>query len=395
MTNFGLTGQGFKRKRFNDIIESMNARAKSLFGEDVSLSVRSPLGIFLRVIAWSMAILWEVVEKVYFSGYVDTAEGTQLDYLGKYIGIERRLWEPARGEIVITGDAGTLVPKDFLIETKDGIQFMTLEEGVIGSSEEITLPIEAYIPGVNGNVPANTIVDITNPTIGIATVNNSKATEGGMNIETDAEFRERYINSVAKGGASTLASIRASLLEISGVRAALVVENSNAIVDEGGRPPKSIECYVLGGNKTDIGNAIFSTKAAGIETFGTEFVSVKDIAGNPHNIKFTYASEVPVFCNITISKNPQYPIDGDERVRTEIIKHIGGLDKDGSVYSGLGMGQEVIFTKIISAAYKIPGINDIDIEISTDSVNYSRNNIAIDKAMVAETDYMKVVVTSA
>lgn len=395
MDSFGLGRQGFKRKRYNDLIESMNNRAKGLFGEDVNLSPRSPLGIFFRVIAWSLALLWETTEKVYYSGYVDTAEGIQLDYLGKYIGIERRLWTSAKGEILILGDSGTLVQKDFIVETKDEIKFKTTESGVINEAGELQLTIEAIMPGVEGNVPANTITEITNPMAGVDSVTNPAALSEGTNIETDAEFRERYIKSVAKGGASTLASIRASLLELTGVRAALVLENSSNGEDAEGRPPKSIECYVLGGSPKDIGEAILSTKAAGIETVGAQSVSIEDIAGNPHTVKFTFAEMVPIYCNVSITKNPQYPLDGDERVRTELIKHIGGTDTDGNIYSGLGMGQELVFTKLINSAFGVPGISDIALQVSTDGIEYITGNIAVAMAKVAETDHTKVVVTSA
>ncbi len=395
MDSFGLGRQGFKRKRYNDLIESMNSRAKGLFGEDVNLSPRSPLGIFFRVIAWSLALLWETTEKVYYSGYVDTAEGVQLDYLGKYIGIERRLWTSAKGEILILGDSGTMVEKDFIVETKDEIKFKTTGLGVINEAGELLLPIEAMMPGVEGNVPANTITEITNPIAGVESITNPAALSEGTNIETDAELRERYIKSVARGGASTLASIRASLLELTGVRAALVLENSSSAEDDEGRPPKSIECYVLGGNPDNIGEAILSTKAAGIETVGTQSVSVKDIAGNPHTVNFTFAEEVPIYCRVNISKSTLYPLDGDDRVRTELIKHIGGTDADGNIYSGLGMGQELVYTKLINSAYGVPGINDLELQVSTDGVEYITGNIAVTMARVAETDYTRVVVTSA
>ncbi|ABR46664.1 conserved hypothetical protein [Alkaliphilus metalliredigens QYMF] len=395
MPSFGLGAKGFKRKKYNDIIESMNTRARNLFGEDVNVSPRSPLGLFFRVISWSVAILWQLAEKVYFSGYVDTAEGNQLDYVGKYIGIERRLAQLSEGELTITGDASTIVPQGFVVETNDGIQFQTIEEATIDGAGEVTVPIQAIVAGIESNVPANTITEITNPTEGIDEVTNTAPTTNGRNPELDQEFKERYAISVSRGGASTLDSIRASLLELDGVRASLVVENNTMITDADDRPPKSIECYVLGGNSEDVGKSILDTKAAGIESFGEETVTVNDDSGNPHDIKFTYADVVDIYSNISITKNDKYPTNGDDLVRTELIKFIGGLDEDSNVYTGLGMGQDVVYTRLIKVIYRIDGIDDVDLEIGVDGINYSVNNIVIAQAEVAEIDYTKVVVTSA
>lgn len=394
MADYGVTPQGFKRKRYETIIESMNTRARNTFGENINLSERSPLGLFFRVIAWSLSILWQLAENVYFSGYKDTAEGISLDYVAKYIGIERRQAQRAIGEITITGTNGTIIPIGFITETEGGIQFQTTEETTIASGVAQVLII-SVVPGISGNVPAETITVITNPIAGVESVINLEPTTNGRNVEADSEFRDRYDRSVAKGGASTLDSIRSSLLELDGVRASLVVENNTMVEDSEGRPPKSIECYVLGGNSTDIGRSILDTKAAGIEPHGTESVVVADNAGTDHIIKFTYATEVPIYANVSITKNSKYPIDGDNQVKTALIKYIGGTDEDSNVYTGLGMGDDVIYTKLISIIYSIPGIDDVELQVGTNGFSYSSSNISVTQAQVAETDHTKVVVTSA
>jgi len=390
--SFGLTEKGFKRKRYADIIEEKESRARELFGENVNLGEQSPLGLFIRLNAWEESLAWQVAEDVYFSAFVDSATGTSLDRVAQYIGIVRSPATRAAGAVKFEGDNGTVIEEGFLLETEDGIQFKTTEEVEIDGGE-ITAEIRAVEPGTDGNVPANTITEIVNPIEGLDSVKNDEETTGGSNKETDAELRERYINSVAKGGASTVDSIRASLLDTEGVRSALVIVNSeNEEVD--GRPPKSFESYVLGGEAEDIAKTILQTGAAGIQAYGQETETVEDDAGQEHTIGFTYATEVDIYVDVTVTTNEEYPEDGDESMVTEIVKYIGGEDEDGQVYTGLSMGDDVIYTQIIKACYRVPGVEDVDVNIGTSPDPTGTENISIDTTEVAETAYEKVGVTN-
>ena len=81
MKNFdiwGLTPQGFYRPTYVEILNAMEYKARELFGNGVNLTVRSPIGIFLRIYAWMMNILFAVLEDVYNSRYADTAAGNSL-----------------------------------------------------------------------------------------------------------------------------------------------------------------------------------------------------------------------------------------------------------------------------------------------------------------------------
>lgn len=390
--DFGLTPQGFKRKRYADVISAMENRARNLFGENINLTERSPLGLFIRVIAWSVTLLWQVAEVVYNAAFVDTATGNDLDKVALYIGIIRMKAKKAIGEVTFTGDNTTIIPAGYLVSTTDDIVFETTDEVVI-TAGLATATIRAVEPGTQGNVPFNTITEIINPIIGINTVSNAQATTGGRNQETDAEFRTRYALSVAKGGASTIDSIRASLLEVDGVKSARVIENNSNTTDADGRPPKSFESYVLGGVASDVAKTILKAKAAGIQAYGTVQETVQDDAGQNHIIGFTYATEIGIYVNVTIVKSAAYPVDGDKLIRTEIIKYIGGQDEDGSIYVGLSMGQDVVYVQVIKACLKITGVEDAAVTIGIVSPPASTSNISINLTEIAETAWQKVVVS--
>lgn len=191
MADFGLTEDGFKRKTYTDIQNGMEAKARELFGDDINLSERSPLGMFLKIMAWEGAEIWELAEEVYNSAYIDTAEGASQDNASKYVAIRRKVAQKARGTITIKGTAGTIVPRGFRVSTDvTAILFGTTEQAQVPGAEEVDVSIAALEPGEKGNVPAGTINKIVNPMAGVDEVANMEETQDGTDTEKDHEFRE-------------------------------------------------------------------------------------------------------------------------------------------------------------------------------------------------------------
>ena len=390
-----LDAKGFKRPTYAEIFAEMETEAKARFGENVNTSERSFLGILLRLFAWFLSKVWQATENSYYGAYVNTAEGVQLDRLGPYVGIRRKLATWASGTIQLIGTPGHTEPAGFRVETPTGVVFETVEDITLDATGIGTGEIRALEPGTIGNVAAETITVITNPNANITSCTNPAPTSGGQNKETDQEFRERFALSVSGGGAATIDSIRSALLRTPGVRAAVVIENNSITTDAAGRPPKSFEAYVLGGDPQDIGQTILDTKAAGIESYGSESVEVLDISGNPHTIRFSYAEEVPIHVRVMVRKNNQYPVDGDTQVRSAIVRYIGGEDYDGQLYVGLNMGDDVIHSRMVATVYKVAGIEDATVELSTDGTSWTQANISVDQHKVAQTSHTIIEVVHA
>lgn len=392
MADYGVTKYGFKRKPYTEILEDKQARARAFFGEDIDLSDRSPLGLFIQVIAWEESRLWEVAEDVYYSAYIDDAEGKQLDSAVKYTAITRKGPQPAKATVVIVGDEGTEVqPDNLIVGTKTGINFKPTEN-VMLKAEPTELEVECMIPGEIGNVPANSITEIVMQGAGlnINSVNNPEPARGGQETEDDMELRDRYYRSLSRGGSSSRVAVEAALLDIPTVKDAVVEEN-DTMEEKNGIPPKCIAPYVFGGDDTDIAQTILQKKAGGIQSFGTVQIEVEDSKGYKHMIGFSRPESKEIYVKIAVSKNAQYPADGDKQIRTAVIKYIGGKDEDGAEFKGLGLGQDVILSKIITAA-NIQGVEDVTVELSTDGQTYATENITISKMEIATTDYTKVVV---
>ncbi|MCL2415783.1 MAG: baseplate J/gp47 family protein, partial [Defluviitaleaceae bacterium] len=125
---YGLTPIGFTRKPYTSIISDKEERARDLFGEDIELSERSPLGLYLRALSWEQSKLWDMAEQVYYSAFIDDAEGKQLDGLVKYIGLFRKPALRSLGHVEFRGRAGRTVPYGTRVMTESGIIFQTTVE---------------------------------------------------------------------------------------------------------------------------------------------------------------------------------------------------------------------------------------------------------------------------
>ncbi|MDC0761703.1 baseplate J/gp47 family protein [Brevibacillus sp. AG] len=384
-----LDEKGFKRKRFADLFAEMEAKAKEAFGEKVNTSDRSPLGIILRMFAWFLSKLWQSTEDVYNSAYPNTAQGASLYRLGPYAGIRRLTAGKAVGVLSLTGTPNYTEVSGFKVS--DGrIVFETIEPVALGSDGKGTAKIRAMEAGSMGNLPAGTITTVVNPNGDITSVTNLLPTTRGRDLETEREFRDRFSISTEGRGKGTIPAIRKALMEVPGVRAAAVVENYTNVTDSAGRPSKSIEAYVLGGDKYDIGQTIFENKGGGIEPYGTQTVTVKDDAGVSHIMRFSYATEVYIHLRITVSTLNNFLANGPALIKTEAIKYLGGEDEDGTIYTGLNMGMNVVHSALVSLRTRVEGIEDLKVEMSKDGISWTQENIEIAPYEVAQTSHDKI-----
>lgn len=388
---WGLTDKGFKRPEYDDILGAYEKKAVELFGQNVNLTVRSPLGMFIRIFAWMTDILFQLNEDTYNNGFVDTATGTSLFNCGKFIGISQLPAQKAIGEVTFTGEPNTVVPVGYLLTTQSNIRFTVTQRGVIPSIGKITLPIQAQDAGLDGNVAAGAINEAVNPMSGITCIVNENPTQNGRERETTEEFRDRYEQSTSLPGGSNADAIRSEILKVEAVGAAVVFENDTDIKDDSGLPPHSIEAIVYGGTNADVALAIHTRKSAGIQSFGNELYNVTDASGNLRTIYFSRPEIQPAYIKIS-----DLVTDGaSENVKTEIsdaiIHYIGGTDSLGAAVQGLSIGEDVLYNRLPTVINSVPGVVNYKLQISSDGITYGYADIEVSNRQVATTALDKVV----
>ena len=259
--NWGLTENGFYRPTYTVLLNALEYKARELMGDEINLTVRSPLGLFLRILAWMWNILWSCLEDVYNSHFVDTAAGNSLYNLGRSIGMQLLSEDKASGYITVTGIAGTKIPEGYLVATNAGLQYTVTEDTVISSNGTALALIKAVKTGPEYNTAVGTVIVIANPSAvdGVESVSNEAEITGGRVKETDAEFRERYYDSVDYSGGVNADAIRAALMnDVEGVSSAYVYENDTDIAETTyNLPAHSIEAVVYGGLDEQIAKAIY------------------------------------------------------------------------------------------------------------------------------------------
>lgn len=381
---FGLSKKGFRRKEYPDIELSLFTRAKNFFGEDINLSERSPMGLFLRVIAWSLSLLWQVAERVYHNAHLPSAEGIHLDYVCEKGDIYRFPALQSSGEVKITGTPKKKIYKGFRVGTVSGQVFETLQECEIGEEGSVLVPVRCIALGSSGNVVAEEISVLINPELDITTVTNPKSFQNGRDVETDDELRERYKLSFVATGKATIDAIRAHLLKIPTLRGVKVIEN-DTMEEKNGMKPKSVKVIVLGGTDEEVAQAILDSKAAGIATSGNVSYMAVDNIGEKHEMRFSRATDVAVYVRATVKflKSSYDTEEVKEDIRRRILRYVNAI----------GMGNDVIASRVLSRILCGDSmIEDASVQIGKSKETLSTANIDILDEEVPATTPDKVVV---
>lgn len=232
---------------------------------------------------------------------------------------------------------------------------LVLTEGF--STEEIA--VFGFCEAVNTGelvVPENTVTTIVTNNPALLRCTNPFPFEDGTNQETDEELRARHQQSIQIGGNATVPSIIARLLQINTVTQAFIIENRDLVVDGDGRPPKSYETFVVGGDPQIIGQAIWDSKPAGVETTGDITTFVTDNVGQQQAVMWSRPENVYIFVRVTYQKYDEetFPTNGEDAMKNAVLDYGNSLE----------IGKDVIPTRFIGSIYQAAtGIDTVSVEI--------------------------------
>ncbi len=262
---------------------------------------------------------------------------------------------------------------------------ITVTTTTAGAAAQIDAAFTAETAGPVA-APAASLTVIETPVSGWTSLTNALDAVLGDAVETDAALKLRRATSVQKAGAGTAEAIRADLLALDGVVAALVFENTTTTVDGDGRPAKSFEAIVQGGTDAAIALTIWQDKPAGIATFGDTTVAVTDSQGFSRDVNFSRPTPIDIYLELDLTVIAgTYPTDGDALVKAAVVAY-------GDT---LGLGDDVIvFPKLIASLNDIPGITDIVVRIGTAVSPTLDDNITIGSFELATFDTSRITVAS-
>jgi uncharacterized phage protein gp47/JayE len=418
MTDYGVQPDGsFQRKPVDDIIDDLEQSFKDALGQDIELRQTSPKKQLLDANAVEIARQWQALEGVYYASFYEDSFGEQLDKQLALAGFSRIPARSATGEVEfsredaapddITIEAGTVVTTK-RTETRPPIPFETTEGVILADgTTSVTAPVEALKPwqtelderwlGEETNVDPGTIIRFEDPVEGVDSVTNPTPTGDeslghveGRDRETDAEFKLRYENSLAEGGASTVQAIKSNVFNTD--------EDVRSIKVDEVRDPNTgygVNVIVLAPGVPDdtIAQAIVDSRAGGLESFGAESGTGTLDDGTEKTEAFDRATEATIYVDANVTTSSTFPSDGREQIENGIIRYIGGTANDNILYPGLEIGEDVVFDQVKRRVMEIQGVVKADVTIGTSDPPDSTSDIAIDDSTAAMTSTTAIDVT--
>lgn len=233
--------------------------------------------------------------------------------------------------------------------------------------------------------PSKSLTVINTPVAGLTSTINVTDAVTGRNIETDSELRLRRAKTLQVSGSATPDAIRSKLLNLDNVTDVFIFENVTFLIDQAGRPPKSYEAVVAGGDSQVISNTIFASKPAGILTYGSSQYSVKDSQGFNQLVNWSRPTLIQIYLEVDILKGFDYPSNGDALVKQALL----------GFGNSLKISQSVIVTpQLICAFDEVPGIVGVTVKIGTAPGPTLSQNIQIQTAQIASFDSSRIIVVS-
>lgn len=391
MSSFGVLSTGFNPKLIGDILSDIEARQKADFGAQINTGGEGVLGQNNATFGASVAEAWEVLAAVYRSLYPDSATGEALDNVCAITGVTRLPATHSTVNLDCDGTPGTVLLTGRVVSVDTtGERFVSTADATLDGGGNALVPFESEDFGpivLNTGQP----LTIETPVPGWDTAEANTDAEQGDNIETDAELRARRVSLLRFQGSGTIEAIRADVLQVDDVLQVYVFENVSLVTDSRNVPAKSIEVLVDGGDDTEVAQAIFDTKPAGIGTYGnapddvTE--TITDSMGQTHDINFTRPDTIPIHIELELDYDPAvYTPATDDQLVKDALALLG---------DGLTLGESVIFERFQAEVFSIAGVVDCPVfKIDTVDPPTGTSNIIFDTREVATFDTGDIDITS-
>ena len=390
---FGITTTGFNKKTLADIQAETEADLRAELGANIQLDDRDPLAQIKGILDERESILWDALEDIYNNlANVNGASGVPLDNLVALNGITRLPATKSTVVVTVTGTPAVTVPAGFTVSVagEPTARFVNPAPVVIPGGGSVDIEFESESAGAVA-APIASLTVIETPTAGIDSTTNAGQAVLGSEVETDAELKLRRANDLEAADGCSDPGIRDAILSrVAGVSDAFVVSNRSILPDLEGRPPKSFEAFVLGGDDAEIAAVIFDVQPAGIESTGDITEIVDDDEGTDHTIKFSRIDNQRIIAEITItprtdnSEGPIYAVNGDDQVKDALVAY----------FLTLGGGSDIVNSATYTPINTVDGVIGIVAKFAKFGDPLTTANISIPRNKIPTLDLIDIVVIS-
>ena len=357
---------------FTDLVSriatAIQGSASALYNFTVGSTLRAIAEATSGVVLWLQGLILQLLTVTRAS----TSVGSDLDSFMADFGLARRPAVMSSGQVTFarfTATQQALIAVGAGVQTADGTQSFvvvldttnTAYNSALGgyvvavNASSVSVPVQAGMAGNGGNVQSGAITVITTPIPGIDTVTNAAAFNNGIDAETDASLRVRFVLFLASLSKATKAAIGYAITSVQQGLSYTLTENQDyngttdygnfwvAVDDGSGNPPSSL--------LNNVSNAIDAVRGL--------------------TIRFEVYAPVVLTANIsmTLTTAPGFT---HSAVVTAVALALTNF------INSLTLGVSLPYTQLAAVAYGVPGV----VNVSSVTLNSGNSDLTATQKQV-------------
>jgi hypothetical protein len=328
--NYSYSDSGVIIPDTADIQTTVREEYRGALGSDLSLEEQTPQGrlIDVETTARQNTLVFNAdMANVIIN--IRLSSGTALDAWGANFDIARIGAYSSTVPVMVTGIAGTIIPAQAQASA-DGILWYNESEIIIGSNGTALGTFYCSKTGAVELGVGELKAIVGSSTLGISgweTITNTAAATLGADMESDAAYKKRIINSIFSGTAlfGNYASAVYKVDNVTDVFAQDNPQDTQRVIDNITLSPHSVLVVVEGGNVEDVAYALYEVKSAGCGWNGNTIVTVIDKNFNTTNpVSFYVPEVVDVKVNIALTADGASSADLESEIQNVIVNYFNG-----------------------------------------------------------------------
>ena len=148
---YGVTVNGFVRKRLPEIREDIFKSLEQKLGSSVSRQPNSMIGVLVGVYAAELDRMWQLLERDYYDRSPISAGEGSLDNTLAYTNVQRKKAQASYLYAVCYGRSGMILPANCQIKDTSGYKWNIIEESTITLNDCVHVTLDVATP-VDGKV---------------------------------------------------------------------------------------------------------------------------------------------------------------------------------------------------------------------------------------------------
>jgi uncharacterized phage protein gp47/JayE len=330
----------FEIQSFDTIVQNM---VSWIVSQSPQISDLTPGSIIRSFCEGAGLCIEELYVAIYlgFRRYLDNIQETVFDF-------ERKGGVKASVNLIFsrTGVTGTInIPDGTECKTVAGLSFYTTVAGTIDDGNTDSDPIAAAAEevGITYNVAGSSIVVMVDDVDGVETVDNANAATGGVDAESDYQYKQRFQEYIEGMGKSNISGLIAGALSVEGITSASVLEhfpadgddvNAHIYIDDGSAGGVTADMIT---DVQDLIDGDGTTESPGYRSAGVNVVVAK-----PTAITTNVEAAIAVITGVD-----QDQVETD--INTVLTTYINNL----------GIGADIIYNQLVSVIMGVYGVSDV------------------------------------